>query len=642
MNAHARPGAAADRRVPVLIVGAGGSGLTSSLALSGLGIESLLVERHPSTSLQPKAHILNARTMEIFEHLKVAEDIYREGSPPENSGAMVWLSSLGGDEPYDRKVLHRTSAFGGGELAARYAKASAQPHANLGQRWLEPLLRRHAEERAPGSLLFHHELLDLAEGEGEDEGGDREGITATVLDRGTGESFRVRCSYVIAADGGKTVGRLRDDVEMEGTPTFLEWINLHVRADFSPFIPYDDAVVNRVSSLSQDGTLEHCGVVPMGPRRWGRHSEEWTLMFSRPPGARGAAELDDETIVKMVRGTLKLPDDHPMEVESISRWPVEGTVARHFRSGRVFLVGDAAHRHPPSGALGLNTAVQDAHNLAWKLALVLRGHADEPLLDSYDAERRPVAVRVVERALFSLFNQIAFTAGTGVVQGARPEWNRAQMTALFSDTPDGETRRAVLREYFDTNRITTAHLGLEMGYDYADAGRVTPDGTPRPRTDPLGLHYPQTARPGSRLPHAWLHREGRRVSTHQLHTAPGSFLLFAGAHGRAWLEAAELLARRHGLRIDAYAVGSGDGLEDADGDWHRLRGHDEDGAVLVRPDGFVTMRLLSACPDPAQALDEALLTALGRTPGAPRAPGTPPTPAAGTTGRTSAGAKGRC
>ncbi|MFG2877335.1 FAD-dependent monooxygenase [Streptomyces sp. NPDC048337] len=609
MNTPPRPAAAADRHVPVLIVGGGGSGLTSSLALSDLGIASLLVERHPSTSVQPKAHILNARTMEIFEHLGVAADIYREGSPPENSGAMVWLSSLGGDEPYDRKVLHRTSAFGGGELAARYAKASAQPHANLGQRWLEPLLRRHAEERAPGGLLFHHELLELAE--------DEDGVTATVLDRDTADTFRVRCSYVIAADGGKTVGRLRDDVEMEGTPTFLEWINLHVRADFSPFIPYDDAVVNRVSSLSQDGTLEHCGVVPMGPRRWGRHSEEWTLMFSRPPGAQGAAELDDETIVKMVRGTLKLPDDHPMEVESISRWPVEGTVARHFRSGRVFLVGDAAHRHPPSGALGLNTAVQDAHNLAWKLALVLGGRADEALLESYDAERRPVAVRVVERALFSLFNQIAFTAGTGVVQGARPEWNRAQMTALFSDTPDGETRRAVLREYFDTNRITTAHLGLEMGYDYADAGRVTPDGTPRPQSDPLGLQYPQSARPGSRLPHAWLHRDGRRVSTHQLHTAPGSFLLLAGSHGRAWLEAADQRARRHGVRIDAYAVGAagaGGGLVDADGEWSRLRGHDEDGAVLVRPDGFVTMRQLSACAKPAQALEEALLTALGHTP----------------------------
>ncbi len=597
-----RQGRAADREVPVLIVGGGGSGLTASLALSDLGVESLLVERHPSTSIQPKAHILNARTMEIFAHHGVADDVYREGAPPENCGAMVWLSSLGGDAPYDRRVLYRTSAYGGGDLAERYALASAQPHANLGQRWLEPLLRRHAEERAPGGLLFHHELLALDE--------DDSGVTATVADRVGERTLRVRASYVIAADGGKTVGRLRG-IPMEGTPTFLDWINLHVRADFSAFIPYDDAVVNRVSSLSDDGTLEHCGVVPMGPDHWGRHSREWTLMFSRPPGERGAAELDDETIVKMVRRTLKLPDEHVMHVESISRWPVEGTVAQRFRSGRVFLVGDAAHRHPPSGALGLNTGIQDAHNLAWKLALVLDGKADESLLDSYEPERRPVARQVVERAVYSLFNQIAFTAATGVVHGARPEWNRAQMTALFADTPDGETRRAVLREYFDTNRITTAHLGLEMGYSYADAGRVTGDGTPLPPADPLGLEYPQTARPGSRLPHAWLRHRGGRVSTHQLHTAAGSFLLLAGVHGAPWLRAAETLSARLGVRIDAHAVGAAGQPVAADEQWARLRGHDEHGMVLVRPDGFVTARRLTRCPDPLAVLREALGTALG-------------------------------
>lgn len=595
---------AAELQVPVIIVGGGGSGLTASLALSDLGVESLLVERHPSTSVQPKAHILNARTMEIFAHHKVAEEIYREGSPQENCGAMVWLSSLGGDAPYDRKVLYRTSAYGGGELAGRYAKASAQPHANLGQRWLEPLLRRHAEERSKaGALLFHHELLDLIE--------DESGVTASVLDRGSGRTFRIRALYVVAADGGKTVGQLRN-ITMEGTPTFLEWINLHVRSDFSPFIPYDDAVVNRISSLSDDGTLEHCGVVPMGPRYWGRHSQEWTLMFSRPPSTRGAADLDDETIVKMVRSTLKLPNDHDMQIESISRWPVEGTVAREFRSGRVFLVGDAAHRHPPSGALGLNTGVQDAHNLAWKLALVLGGQADEALLDSYEPERRPVAQRVVERAVYSLFNQIAFTAATGVVHGARPEWNRAQMTALFSNTPDGETRRAVLREYFDTNRITTAHLGLEMGYDYSDAGFVTPDRTPLPQADPLGLEYHQTARPGSRLPHAWLSHGDGLVATHQLHTAPGSFLLFAGVRGAAWQEAARSLSRHYGVRIDTYAVGAPNQPDDADGQWRRLRGYDEDGAVLVRPDGFVTARQMSRCDNPSRMLEAALVKALGR------------------------------
>ena len=590
----------ADLTVPVLIVGAGGSGLAASIFLSDLGVRSLLIERHSTTSVHPKAHILNARTMEIFAQHGVAEDIYQAGSPPENSSAMVWLSSLGGDEPFDGKVLHRTGAYGGGELAERYARACAYRHANLGQRWLEPLLREHAETRNPGGVLFGHELLRFEQ--------DGAGVTATVLDRAHRVTLRVRADYLVGADGGKTVGDALG-VSMLGTPTFLEWINLHVRSDFSEFIRHDDAIVNRVSSLSEDGTLAHCGVVPMGPKKWGRHSEEWTLMFCRPPGSADGGELDDETVLRMVRQTLKLPAEHEMDVHSISRWPVEGTVAERFAVGRVFLVGDAAHRHPPSGALGLNTGIQDSHNLAWKLAAVLSGGADPALLDSYHAERRPVADRVVERAIYSLFNQIAITAGTGVVAGAQPEWNRAQLTALFSDTPDGRIRRAVLREYFDTNRITTAHLGLEMGYDYADAGYVLGDGTEPPQADPLGLDYPQTARPGHRLPHAWLRRGGERVSTHEL-VAPGAFVCLAGSRGAGWRAATADLAERFGVRIDTQVIG--EDLEDPTGDWTALRGHDDGGATLVRPDGMVAMRHNGNGSDGTRVLETALRVALGR------------------------------
>src|SRR5882757_4553626 len=173
----------ADRNVSVLIVGGGGSGLTASILLADLGVDSLLVERHPSTSPHPKAHILNGRTMEIMAQHGLADDIYAAGSPPENSSAMVWLTSLGGDEPYDRQVLYRTDAYGGGALAAPYAEVCARRHGNLGQRWLEPLLRRHAERRNPGGLLFHHELAGLDQ--------DADGVTAMVFDRDRAATFTV-------------------------------------------------------------------------------------------------------------------------------------------------------------------------------------------------------------------------------------------------------------------------------------------------------------------------------------------------------------------------------------------------------------------------------------------------------------------
>jgi 2,4-dichlorophenol 6-monooxygenase len=582
-----------ERNVPVLIVGAGGSGLAASIFLSDAGVESLLVERHETTSPQPKAHILNGRTMEILAQHGLAEEIYRQGSPPEQSSAMVWLTSLGGSEPYDRRVLHRTDAYGGGLLAGQYEAACGHRHGNLGQRWLEPLMRAHAEERPAATVLFGHELVSVEQ--------DDDGVRAVVRRRADGEQVLVRAAYLIAADGGRTVGPALG-VGMVGVPTFLEWVNLHVRADFSAFMAHDDAIVNRVCSLDDEtGRLLHCGVVPMGPKQWGRHSEEWTLMFARPPGSARGGELDDAAVEDLVRRSLKLPGDHPMEIESISRWPVEGTVADRFSVGRVFLVGDAAHRHPPSGALGLNTGIQDSHNLCWKLAAVLAGTAPPALLDGYGAERRPVALQVVERALFSLFNQIAMTAGTGVVDGADPSWNRSQYTALFADTADGRTRRAVLHEYFETNRITSGHLGLEMGHDYADAGFVLPDGSSRPDGDPLGLAYPQCARPGHRMPHAWLSGPGGRVSTHEL-LEPGRFLLVADGSGEPW--------RAPAAERGVVFARVGAELADPDGTWARLRAHGEGGALLVRPDGVVAARF-GPVPDPAAALAAGLRAALG-------------------------------
>jgi 2,4-dichlorophenol 6-monooxygenase len=581
-----------DKTVPVLIVGAGGSGLSAAIFLADLGVRSLLVERHPTTSRYPKAHIINGRTMEILGRHGVADDIYLAGSPPDQSSAMVWLTSLGGDQPYDGRVLHRTDAYGGGTLAARYSAACGYRHGNLGQRWLEPLLRDHAERRNPGGVLFGQEIIGIEQ--------DDSGVLATVVDASSGDVWRVRSRFLIAADGGKTVGPALG-VRMEGMPIFSHWINLHVRADFSAFLHHDDAVVNRISSLTEDGTFEHCGVVPMGPHRWGRHSEEWTLMFSRPPG--NAAGLDDEAVVRLVRRTLKLPDDHAMEVLSISRWPVEGTVADRFRVGRVFLVGDAAHRHPPSGALGLNTGIQDAHNLAWKVAAVLAGRGGPGLLGSYAAERQPVARAVVNRALFSAFNQIAMTAGTGVIPNGSVDWNRAQLIALFADTEDGMARRRILDEYFRTNRITTEHLGLEIGHRYSGSPCVVPDGTPAPPTDPLGIDYVPSTRPGERLPHAWLTASGRRVGTHDLLPVDG-FALFTGIEDDRWVAAAAVA----GVTV----VRVGRDVLDPDGAWTGVRGHDGRGAVLVRPDGVVAGRRLTD-GDAGAWLDHALRIARGWT-----------------------------
>jgi 2,4-dichlorophenol 6-monooxygenase len=277
----------------------------------------------------------------------------------------------------------------------------------------------------------------------------------------------------------------------------------------------------------------------------------------------------------------------------------------------VFLAGDAAHRHSPHGGLGLNTGIQDAHNLTWKLAAVVAGAASPALLRSYEAERRPVAIRNVEFATFAFFNHLAVASGFGVLPGAPAEHNREILRVLFSDTADGATRRVRLREFFGTLRMEFAAADIELGFEYADSPAVVPDGTPAPSRDPAGNDYRPVARPGHRLPHAWFDRLDERVSTHDL-LRPGRFLLIAGAGGAAWIDAAGAVSARAGMPIDAMRAGAGAELQGGDGTWYALRGHDDAGAVLVRPDGHIAYRAQTAAPDAAEALGAALATVLGR------------------------------
>jgi len=591
----------ADIEVPVLIVGGGGAGLAASIFLWDFGVPSLLVERHRDTSILPKAHILNMRTMEILERHGIAEEIYRLGCPREQFAAMAWLTSLGGDGPFDRRILYRASNYGGGELRPIYEEAGASPHGNLAQRWLEQLLRRRAEERNPRGMRFHHELVSFRQ--------DANGVTSEILDRESGRSITVRSRYLIAADAGRTVGKTLG-VEMVGNPALLDRLNVYLRADFSRFLPFDDVVVYRITGIGDDFQLRHCGLVAMGPTRWGRASEEWQITIADPGSREPGGEADAETVAEAVRDNFKLPRDHPLEIVATSRWAIEGAVADRFADGRIFLVGDAAHRHPPAGALGLNTGIQDSHNLAWKLGSVLRGRAAPALLASYESERRPVAEESVSRALFSTMNHRVIAYGLGVVPGGKPEWNRAQLAALFSQTPEGEMRRGVLAEFFRTSRITYAHLETEMGYSYAGGGAVLDDGTPAPARDSWGLDYVQTSRPGHRLPHAWLKRGGERLSTHAL-LPIGGFLVLTGADGAPWLEAARNLSKRFDVPISAHSIAPGGDLH-AEGDaWAQRRGIAEDGAILVRPDGFVALRSLGRSADPRAALERGLLAALG-------------------------------
>lgn len=611
-------------QVPVLIVGAGPVGLSTAVLLGDLGVEAMVVERHPSTSLGPKAHIVNCRTMEIFASLGLAEEIRATGSPERNFSHTTWYTSLGGDEPWDRQVLHTIPSWSLGELTERYERFTAQHMANVPQHLLEPVLRRHAERlHGVDNVRFSQELVALDE--------QADGVVATVRDRDSGRTDTIRADYVVAADGGKTVGRMLG-IELEGPAPFVDIVSITFRADLAEHLQEDDSLIKLFLQPSPDGTVRRFSIVASGPEEWGRHCTTWRSGVVLPVGSEQHPEqYTEEHAIRDLRGLLKLPD-LAIEDVRLSHWLVESVVAERFSTGRVFLAGDAAHRHSPMGGLGMNTGIQDAHNIAWKLAAVVKGAAGHELLASYDAERRPVAERVVAFATFSFYSHLAAGGAFGTLPTAPPEHNREVLTELFSPTFSGELRRSQLQEVLETLRREFQHADLDMGFEYASSPVVLPDGSPAPPRDPQVADYRPVARPGHRLPHVWLARGGTPVSTHGL-LRNGTFLLLADpSAGADWRAAAEAVGRDLGVAVDVRVVGPGGDLEDRDGLWRTGRGHADGGCVLVRPDAHVAYRTAGLLDGHAAALELALRAALGRPadevrPSAVRgAAAAPPTP----------------
>ncbi|MGY1496053.1 FAD-dependent monooxygenase [Streptomyces sp. QTS52] len=587
-----------DVEVPVLVVGGGGCGLAASVFLSDVGVRHLVVERRESTSVLPRAHYLNQRTMEIFRQHGIADDIYRISCPLPNMSEVAWRTSLGGDGPVDGRELYRTDAFGGGSTAGPYAADSTGPSTNLPQHRLEPLLRRHAERRAPSSLLFNHQMEEITQ--------DENGVRARVTDRVTGEVGTVRARYLLGADGGRSVGGSLG-IPMDGAGGGFTIISVHFSADLSPWWS-DSLLMTHIFGLDGEVSV----LVASGPH-WGSASEEWALHFRVPPGT-AAGDLGAEALAGRVRELLKLPEDLGIQIHHAGEYRPEAVVARSFRAGRAFLAGDAAHRQPPAAGGGLNTAIQDVHNLAWKLKAVLDGRADDALLDSYEAERLPVARRNVGWAMGCLLNYGTLFAVLGMVHG-KPAATEAGIRELLADTPMGETRRSVVREVFGTQRIEYQAHDIELGHHYA-AGAVLPDGTPPPPRDPMGAVYRPTTRPGHRLPHVWLRQGGTRVSTHDLVGGDGGFVLITGPLGEGWASAAKKAADAHGVALTVVPIGSEPdamGHWDAEGAWAAVREIDDDGAVLVRPDQHVAWRGVNLGRHADQELGAAFDRLLGRT-----------------------------
>jgi 2,4-dichlorophenol 6-monooxygenase len=579
----------ADLDTDVLVVGSGPAGSAAALALATYGVRTTVITKYGRLADTPRAHITNQRTMEVLRDLGVEDEVMAEATPQELMGNLVYCTSIAGEE------LGRLHAWGTRpDRLADYTAASPSRICDMPQDLMEPVLLHNAQSRG-ARVRFDTEYLSLQQ--------DDDGVTVHVRDRLRGDEYDIRARYVIGADGGRS--QIAEDIglPLQGQMGVGGSINIVFEADLSHLVADRPSVLYWVLQPGADVGGIGAGLVRM-VRPWHKWLIVWGYDINGP-----APDLTEEYALSIVR-TLVGDDSVEVAITSSSAWTVNHMSAERYSAGRVFCAGDAVHRHPPSNGLGSNTSIQDAYNLAWKLAMVVRGQAGPALLDTYSAERAPVGKQVVDRANQSIADTSRLYDALGLLDTADPDRLVAHMAARKQATPEAEKQRAALREAIAFKDYEFNCHGVEMDQRY-DSTAVVPDGTPveEPRRDPE-LYSQATSRPGAKLPHAWLttdHR--RRLSTLDL-AGSGRFTVFTGIGGDAWVQAAAAVGERLGIDVAAVVVGPGREYDDLYGDWARVRGVDDGGVLLVRPDNYVAFRQAGAAS--AGAAEAALEGALRR------------------------------
>lgn len=516
-----------ERDAQVLIVGGALSGLSTAVFLAWHGIKPVVVERHPSNLSHPRARGINPRTAEVYRQVGLESAMWAQTNIADFSKLlMLRAETLAGPEIFS----------GPTDQPDPTGEVSPCEWVPIDQDRLENLLRAKAIELG-AEIRFSTELVSLRQ--------DAEGVDVVLKDRTTDTEYPLRVSYVVGADGHRSPVRAALGVQPQGPGEFATALSLLFEADLT------EALRGRAIGMAylDQPAPQTILYAADGDRRW-------VFATAQPPGTT-LADLTEDDYVGMVRAAIGQPD---LDVRIIPQLPAGGVTALNFYVGgqvveryqvdRVFLVGDAAHLVPPTGGFGASLGIQDAHNLAWKLAAVLRGEADPALLYTYGAERAPVAWMTLQQTL-------------------------SMMQERTGDAADQD----------DSAAYATAVFGYRYG-----------QGAPVPPTQ-------LCAEPGTRAPHYPLRRDGEAISTLDLYGR--SIVLLAGAEAQDWLELASKLALRNDIPIETHRVG-GD-LADPTGKFEEAHGITASGAVLVRPDGFVAWRSAGT----VEAADVELATALG-------------------------------
>lgn len=577
----------AEIETDVLVVGTGPAGSACAALLSSYGIPNLAINRYRWLANTPRAHITNQRTMEVLRDLgrEVEDEVYLFATGQDLMGQNVFCTALTGEE------IGRMRSWGTHPVSRAAHQLASPAHMNdLPQTYMEPLLFKTACSRGTQSRMSTEYVSHVQ---------DADGVTTTCRDRLTGREFTVRSRFLVGADGGNS--RVAEDAGLtfEGRMGVGGSMNILFKADLSRHVAHRPSVLYWVVQPGAD-----VGGIGMGLVRMVRPWNEWLIVWgydiNEPP-----PEVDTAFATKVVRDLVGDPD-LAVDIQSVSTWTVNNMYATTLSNGRVFCMGDAIHRHPPSNGLGSNTSIQDAFNLAWKLAYVLRGQAGMALLDSFQAERAPIAKQIVTRANQSIEEFGPIFKALGLLDTVDPVKMQENMDARTDDTPEAEKQREAIRATIAAKNYEFDAHGVEMNQRYRSSAAL-PGDEPEPAFErDRELFYQPTTWPGARLPHAWVFAaDGEKASTLDL-CGKGRFTILTGIGGQGWAKAAETLAAELGIPLQAHVIGPRQHWQDLAGDWAALREVRDGGAVLVRPDQHVAWRAFQASADPEGELRAAL------------------------------------
>jgi 2,4-dichlorophenol 6-monooxygenase len=583
----------ADISTDVLIIGTGPAGSATAALLSTYGIENMVVNRYRWLANTPRAHITNQRTMEVLRDLgpEVEKEAYLHATHQDLMGENIFCTSLAGEE------IGRMKSWGKHPLSRAEHVLSSPSHMNdLPQTFMEPILFKTACSRGTQSRMSTEYLSHEQ---------DADGVTTTCLDRLTKRTVTIRSKFLVGADGGNSLVAEHAGLPFEGRMGVAGSMNILFRADLSKYVAHRPSVLYWVM---QPGS--NVGGIGMGLVRMVRPWNEWLIVWGYDINEPAPA-VDAAMATKVARD---LVGDQELEIELISAntWTVNNMYATHLQNGRVFCMGDAVHRHPPSNGLGSNTSIQDGFNLAWKLAMVVKGQAAPGLLDSYSVERAPIAKQIVTRANQSIEEFGPIFKALGLLDSIDPVKMQQNMDARCDDGAEAEAQREAIRQAIAFKVYEFDAHGVEMNQRYASHAVVT-DGQPEPAFGKdRELHYQPTTWPGARLPHVWLYDDrGARVSSLDL-AGQGRFTLFTGIGGRGWVDAAKTVGTELGIDIAAHVIGPRQRWQDFTGDWARAREVRDAGVVLTRPDQHVAWRSEAMAADPAAELRRVLTQILAR------------------------------